>query len=211
MPTATFQPGESFPLQIAWRLPDGDYLRAVFQADVLDLVPKADKYLVLLSKLIAGRQENSDGVLQPQQAFSREYWEKVNNLVGRRITIAYEADDSHAIHMRLATLTGEHNFFSRYDDVEVMTKGILAASRRKEKDEEEWSWLGFLDIEFSRSFDIYRLGKYPAPQIRLQYIIRIISFLKRFELLNRFLAQVSLSHFWTQRTIFSKVKASTGR
>jgi hypothetical protein len=76
-------------------------------------------------------------VLQPQHGFSRDYWDKVNSLVGRRITIACEADDSHAIHMRLATLTGEHNFFSRYDDVEVMAKGILAASRRREVDEEE--------------------------------------------------------------------------
>ena len=135
MPTARFQTGESFPLQFAWRLPNGDYLRAVFQAIVLDLVPKADKYIVLLSKLIAGRQENEDGVLRPQEAFSTEYWQMVDGLVERKITIAYEADDSRAIHMRLATLTGEHNFFTRFEDGEVMAEGLLAASRRREQED----------------------------------------------------------------------------
>jgi hypothetical protein len=39
MPTAHFELGDTFTLQFAWRLADGDYIRAVFQADVLDLVP----------------------------------------------------------------------------------------------------------------------------------------------------------------------------
>ena len=133
MPQAQFQPGESFPLQFAWHLPQGDYLRAVFEADILDLVPKADKYIVQLSKLIAGRQENEHGELRSQQDYSTEYWQLVNELIGKKITIAYEAGDSRAIHMRLATLTGEHNFFTRYEDVEVMAKGILAASKRRDE------------------------------------------------------------------------------
>lgn len=136
MPTADFLPGASFPVQFAWHLPDGDYIRAVFQADVLDLVPKADKYIVRLNKLVAGRQENENGSLRSKEAFAVEYWAMVDNLVGKKITIAYEADDGRAIHMRLATLTGEHNFFTRYEDVEVMAQGLLAASRRKEQEEE---------------------------------------------------------------------------
>ena len=47
MPEAHYQPGQSFPVQFAWRLPNEEYLRAVFQADVLELVPAADKYVVL--------------------------------------------------------------------------------------------------------------------------------------------------------------------
>ena len=60
----------------------------------------------------------------------------VEGLVGRKITIAYEADDSRALHMRLATLTGEHNFFSRYEDAEVMAQGLMAAARRRAQEEE---------------------------------------------------------------------------
>ncbi len=110
--------GETFPAQFAWRLPDGDYLRAVFAAEVLDLVPPADKYVVHLSKLIAGRQEDAEGNLRPTEAFSKEYWALVGRLVGRKITVAYEIDNGRALYMRLETLTGEHNFFFRYSMAE---------------------------------------------------------------------------------------------
>jgi len=137
MPSAHFIVGENFPLQFAWRLPEGDYIRAVFRAHILDTVPEADKYIVRLLELQAGRQEDEDGQLRPREQFSREYWSMVGDLVGRKITIAYEADDGRALHMRLATLTGEHNFFSRYEDAEVIAQGIMAAARRRKQEEEE--------------------------------------------------------------------------
>jgi len=136
MPTAHYEVGDSFPLQFAWQLPDGDYIRAVFKAEVLDLVPEADKYVVRLNKLVAGRQENEDGELKPQETFSSEYWSIVEGLVGRKITIAYESDDSRAIHLRLATLTGEHNFFTRFEDAEVMAQGLKAAARKRANEED---------------------------------------------------------------------------
>ncbi|NCF64698.1 MAG: hypothetical protein GWP61_01910 [Chloroflexi bacterium] len=136
MPTAHFGVGDTFPLQFAWQLPHGDYVRAVFQAKVLDLVPEADKYLVRLVELLAGRQENEDGQLLPQESFAPVYWRMVGDLVGCKITIAYEADDGRTIHLRLATLTGEHNFFTRYDDAEVIAQGLLAAQHRAEEEEE---------------------------------------------------------------------------
>lgn len=135
MPTAHYDIGDTFPLQFAWRLPEGDYLRAVFQAEILDLVPEADKYVARLSKLEAGRQEDEDGAPRPSEQFSREYWSLVGDLVGRKITVAYEADDGRALYLRLATLTGEHNFFTRYEDAEVIAKGLLAAARRREREE----------------------------------------------------------------------------
>jgi len=137
MPSSHYQIGEGFPLQFAWHLPEGDYIRAVFRAHILDTVPEADKYIVRLVKLEAGRQEDENGKLRPQEQFSREYWSMVGDLVGRKITIAYEADDGRALHMRLATLTGEHNFFSRYEDIEVIAQGIMAAARRRQQEEEE--------------------------------------------------------------------------
>lgn len=139
MPTdrTQYQIGQSFPVQFAWHLPDGDYIRAVFEALVLDLVPNADKYVIRLTELIAGRQENSQGQLRPQEKFSTEYWRLVGDLIGRKLTIAFEADDSRAINLRLATLTGEHNYFSRFEDAEVIAKGLQAAARRKAEQEEE--------------------------------------------------------------------------
>lgn len=135
MPTANYDIGQTFPLQFAWRLPEGDYLRAVFNAKVLDTVPQADKYVVTLTELVAGRQEDPTGELRPTEAFSRVYWGLVGELLGRKITVAYEADDGRALHMRLETLTGEHNYFSRYEDAEVMAQGLLAAARRRAAEE----------------------------------------------------------------------------
>ncbi len=136
MPTAQYKVGESFPLQFAWHLPQGDYIRVVFEAEVLDLIPEAEKYLVHLQRLVAGRQEDADGNLKPRETFSSEYWSLVEDLGDRKITIAYEADDSRAIHMRLTTLTGEHNFFTRYEDAEVIAQGLMAAAKRRAEEEE---------------------------------------------------------------------------
>ena len=137
MPEAHYQPGQWFPVQFAWRLPEGDYLRAVFQADVLELVPAADKYVVRLSRLIAGREDDAGGHTKPAEALSRDYWGLVGGLIGRRITLAYEADDGRALYMRLATLTGEHNYFTRYENAEVIARGVEARLRKLRGEEEE--------------------------------------------------------------------------
>lgn len=128
--------GDSFPLQYAWRLPDGSYIRAVFRAGVLDLVPSADKYIVRLDELLAGREETPEGDAKAPDALSREYWALVGELVGRRLTVAYEADDGRALYMRLETLTGEHNYFSRFDDAAVIARGLEAQRRRLESGED---------------------------------------------------------------------------
>lgn len=137
MPEAQYQPGQSFKLQFAWRLPEGDYLRALFQADVIDTVPGADKYVVRLSRFLAGREDEADGRVRKLVALEGEYWNLVRALAGRTITIAYETDDGHPIYLRLATLTGEHNFFSRYEDAAVIARGMETRLRRlSEKDAE---------------------------------------------------------------------------
>jgi hypothetical protein len=126
MPEAHFQPGQSFPLQFAWRLPDGDYLRAVYRAEVIDLVAGADKYVARLGLLLAGREDDAGGIPRPLAALEGEYWQLARGLVGRTITIAYEADDGRPIYLRLATLTGEHNYFTRYEDAAVIARGTAA-------------------------------------------------------------------------------------
>lgn len=79
------------------------------------MVPAADKYLVRLRKLIAGRQEDGEGQIRDTEAYSRPYWSLVGNLIGNRITVAFEAGDGRPLHMRLETLTGEHDFFYRFE------------------------------------------------------------------------------------------------
>jgi len=118
MPTSSYRIGECFAVQFAWQLPIGDYIRAVFQAEVLDLVPKADKYVVSLTKLIAGRQESAEGEIRPTETYSKEHWSLVGQIVGKKVSLAYEVDDGRALHLRLATLTGEHDFFRRFDAIE---------------------------------------------------------------------------------------------
>ena len=132
MPEAHYQPGQAFPVQFAWRLPDEEYLRAVFEAEVLELVPAADKYVIRLNQLLAGREETADGEPKPPEALSRDYWALVGQLIGRTITLAYEADDGRALYLRLATLTGEHNFFTRYEDAAVMARALEMRRKKRE-------------------------------------------------------------------------------
>lgn len=106
--------GDVFLLQFVWRLPDGDIIRALFQVDVLATINVAEKYMVRLTKLVAGSQESATGEGRDKAQFNRPYWALVVRLVGNRITVAWEAADGRALHMRLATLTGEHDFFTRY-------------------------------------------------------------------------------------------------
>jgi hypothetical protein len=119
MPTANYKVGETFRVQFAWKLPAGDYLRAVFEAQVLDTITSADKYIVRLNKLVAGRQEKAEGELRPLAEYSPEYWALVGQIAGNKLSLAYEADDGRALYLRLATLTGEHNYFRRFSDAEA--------------------------------------------------------------------------------------------
>ncbi len=125
MPIANYKINETFAVQFAWRLPNKDYIRAVFEAEILDLVEPAEKYVVQLNQLIAGRQEDEDGRLRETADYSREYWALVGKLVGRKITVAYEVDDTRAVHMRLETLTGEHNYFYRYSMAEDTARKLV--------------------------------------------------------------------------------------
>lgn len=118
MQEARFAVGESFPVQFVWQLPDGDYLRAIMTALVVDLQPEAEKYWVKLVKLVAGRQETAVGQIRPQEELARAYWAHVADIIGSTILIAYEADNGRPLHMRLSTLIGEHNFFNRYPTTE---------------------------------------------------------------------------------------------
>jgi hypothetical protein len=106
--------GQQFRVQFVWHLPDGDYIRAVFTAEILNRIDEAENYLVQLKAFLAGRQETDEGEMRPVEAVTREYWAMVDKLTGQIISIAFEAADGRPLHLRLETLTGEHDFFRRF-------------------------------------------------------------------------------------------------
>lgn len=106
-----FGPGDSFPVHFVWRLPDGDYIRAVFEARVVALDPFMRRYVVDLGSFLGGRQERSDGRPRDPAERAREYWGLVAAIPGAQIKLAYEAADGRPLQLRLTTLTGEHRYF----------------------------------------------------------------------------------------------------
>jgi hypothetical protein len=114
----TYRPGQRFHVQFVWQAPEGDFLRAVFEVEVLGIDPKLDRYLLRLERLVAGRQEAVDGTARPEGEVSKEHWALVGRIIGKKIYLAYEADDGRPLRLRFATLTGEHTLFSRLDDVD---------------------------------------------------------------------------------------------
>ena len=108
--------GQSFRVQFVWQIPDGDYLRAVFSAEILNRDNTTDKYLLCLTEFLAGRQETAAGEMRPAEEVSRDYWSLVDQLAGRKVLLAYESADGRPLPLRLETLTGEHNFFNRYEE-----------------------------------------------------------------------------------------------
>ncbi len=117
MPEPTYKEGESFEVQFVWRSPDGDFLRALFNAEVQKADPLSEKYIVRLNRFLAGRQESTEGQGRSPDELSRQYWAMIDGLTGRRISLAYEVDDGRPLWLRWETLTGEHNFFYRLDEV----------------------------------------------------------------------------------------------
>lgn len=111
----THQIGHHFPIQFVWELPNGDFLRAIFETTVIDHHHDTARYLLTLDKFAAGRQEAPNGQMRPREAIDPHHWQLVHNLVGRKIDLAYETDDNRPIRLKLNTLTLEHKFFTRYE------------------------------------------------------------------------------------------------
>lgn len=111
-----YQPTESFHVQFVWKLPEGGYIRARFEAEVLSLDQHAMKYFVHLRKFAGGWEESADGEHVAREAISRSYWQRVAGIEGKRVELAFEASDGRPLMMRLTTLTGEHNFFHRHSE-----------------------------------------------------------------------------------------------
>lgn len=136
MVDANYDIGQSFNVQFVWRIPEGDFLRAIFLAEVQKLDRESGKYVVLLQEFLAGRQESAEGEMRPVDDVDKSYWALVAKLAGRRISLAYEADDGRPLWLRMETLTGEHNFFSRLNEIPPQLAQILAKRVESRPDED---------------------------------------------------------------------------
>lgn len=115
MSQAKHKIGEFFIIQFVWTLPDGDFIRTLFKVEVEEIIPSAEKYMVILQELLVGTQEDKQGNGRDKSEFNKIYWRQVADLIGNRVTVAWEVEDGRPLHMRLTTLTGEHDFFTRYN------------------------------------------------------------------------------------------------
>ena len=117
MSSAHKKVGDNFRVQFVWRIPTGDFLRALFEVEILARDTLSEKYVVLLKDFTAARQESEEGEMRSVDEVNQEYWGLVSSLCGKRISLAFEADDGRPLWLRLETLTGEHNFFSRLNEL----------------------------------------------------------------------------------------------
>jgi hypothetical protein len=117
MAESNYELGETFSVQFIWRISSGDFLRALFLVEVLHQDTVSDKYVVRLNEFLAGRQEDREGNMRSLDEVARDYWYLVDNLTGRKVSLAFEVDDGRPLWLRLETLTGEHNFFRRLNEL----------------------------------------------------------------------------------------------
>lgn len=114
--TPDYQPGEAFTVQFVWKLPAEGFVRARFEAEVLSIDEKALRYFVRLRKFVGGWEESPTGEPLPREQASWAYWQRVQQIEGSRVNLAFEAADGRPLRLRLETLTGEHSFFSKYSE-----------------------------------------------------------------------------------------------
>ncbi len=117
MAEANYDLGKPFSVQFVWRIPNRDFLRALFVAEVIHQDLVSEKYVVRLNEFLAGRQEDNEGNMRSAEELARDYWYLVDKLTGRKISLAFEVDDGRPLWLRLETLTGEHNFFTRLNEL----------------------------------------------------------------------------------------------
>ncbi|MDJ0755484.1 MAG: hypothetical protein QNJ45_18310 [Ardenticatenaceae bacterium] len=115
MSPSTYAIGDEFLIHFVWQIPNGDFIRAIFAAEIVNLDQPTNRYIIKLKELKAGRQENEIGEILPRQSFSEEHWRLVGELIGRQAAVAYETADGRPVRLRLATLTREHKYFTRFE------------------------------------------------------------------------------------------------
>jgi hypothetical protein len=100
------QPGDTFSVQMGWTLPDGHRIQATFKVQVEAFEPEKNRMRCRLLEIEAVVGSKPASEIDP------EYLSRVGMLVGKRALIPTEALRGLVLPLRLATLTGEHPYFS---------------------------------------------------------------------------------------------------
>lgn len=107
--------GDSYQVQLVWKLPDFDFMRAVYQVTVCEIDRFEERYLVKIDGLAGGVQEAPDGSPRPPEEMTKQLWRHVVDFVGNYIRLPYESTDGRPLHLKFATLSGQHSFFTRHN------------------------------------------------------------------------------------------------
>ena len=75
--------GDTFKVHFVWKLPEDEYARALFEAEIIEVQPREDRYLVILREMIGGRQELPDGTLRTREEMPTRYWRRIVGFIGR--------------------------------------------------------------------------------------------------------------------------------
>lgn len=100
------QLGDVILVNMAWTLPDGHRLTVTFESQVEAVELDRNRLRVQLRKIQAA------GGSQPESEVEPYFLERVMALIGKRAQVPLDTLQGIVLPLRLATLTGEHPYFS---------------------------------------------------------------------------------------------------
>jgi hypothetical protein len=105
MKEAQPQPGDTFPVQMSWKLPDGTRLQVAFEVQVEALETEKNRMRCRLLRVQAASGNRRESEVDPT------HFQRLLGLVGKRALIPLDALQGVVLPLRWATLTGEHPYF----------------------------------------------------------------------------------------------------
>jgi hypothetical protein len=100
------QLGDVVLVNMAWALPDGHRLRVTFESQVEAVELDGNRLRIRVLKIQAA------GGSQPESEVEPYFLERVMALIGKHAQVPLDTLQGIVLPLRLATLTGEHPYFS---------------------------------------------------------------------------------------------------
>ena len=111
-----FEVGDQYRVQFVWKLPNYDFMRVFFEVSILEIDLFEERFVVRLESMVGGRQEAPDGSMRSEDEMAKPLWGRVVGFIGRKVRLPFESAEGHPLHLKYPTLTGEHNFFTRFEN-----------------------------------------------------------------------------------------------
>jgi hypothetical protein len=100
------QAGDTYPIHIGWQLPDATRLEVTFRVQVEGVELDKNRIRCRLLQIQAASGNRPESEVDPR------YFEHLMRLIGKQAALPLDALQGVVLPLRLATLTGEHTFFS---------------------------------------------------------------------------------------------------